>query len=459
MPLSPEWQLLLSGAKTQPTSADIQRIQQALGHDRLDWARLTQRACAHGIAPLLYHTVQHMGVTEACPAMALEAWQRVSYATAVTHTLFSQALQRVLRALQELHIAVIVLKGAALAETVYPGGAVRPRRDTDVLVRGEDLARVADTLGTMGYHFTGGTHPQAWWRAEHYHWTFRQPNPPPFDVPLEVHWHLDRPSRPFAIDLEGLWQRATPATIAGVDTHILAPEDGLLYLSLHACHHAGAPMRRGRFNLRLLSCCDVAEVIRHYAPSFDWDAFVRRAQSWGVIPYVYLHLLLARDLVGAAVPESVLAALTPQGFDGRLLGWARDELLEDLGTSPLFPDLLRLWWGPGVRERAAIVGKLWSPAAVARSSRIPPAFKRRYGHYLARLTDLVRRYGPVLWRLIRHDPALMAQMERKAHLAAWLSPFMIPSAAPIEAFGPMVGSWVGKHLDFYSRSRRTSGPL
>ena len=161
MPLSPEWQLLLSGAKALPTSADMQRIHQAMGDSQLVWARATQRACANGIAPLLYHTMQHMGLTEGLPSEALEVLQRVSYATAVNHTLFSQALQRVLRALQDIGIAVIVLKGAALAETVYPGGAVRPRRDADVLVRGEDLTEVADTLGALGYHFTGGARPQA----------------------------------------------------------------------------------------------------------------------------------------------------------------------------------------------------------------------------------------------------------------------------------------------------------
>jgi hypothetical protein len=244
MSSSPEWQLLLAGAKRQRTSADIQRINQALQHPQLAWDRLTQRACAHGIAPLLYQTVQQMGLTGVLPSAALEVWQRVYYATAVNHTLFSQALHQVLRALQDRRIAVIVLKGAALAETVYPCGAVRPRRDVDLLVRAEDLSRVEGILETLGYQLSIGNRSKGWWRTQHYHWAFRQPNPPPFDVPLEVHWQLERPSRPFAIDLEGLWQRAMPATIAGVDTLILAPEDGLVYLCLHTCHHAGAPLQQ-----------------------------------------------------------------------------------------------------------------------------------------------------------------------------------------------------------------------
>jgi hypothetical protein len=423
MPLTAEWQLLLSCAKTQPTGTDVQRFHEALRQPRLAWARVTQRAYTHGIAPLLFHTIRQMSLAELLPSAVLEAWQRVYYATAVNHTLSSQALHRALRALEGRGIAAIVLKGAALAETVYPSGAVRPRRDVDLLVRAEDLSGVEDALEGLGYQFTGSGLSKAWWRTQHYHWAFRQPAAPPFDVPLEVHWYLERPSRPFSIDLEGLWQRAMPAIIAGVDTRILAPEDSLAYLCLHACHHAGAPLREPRLNFRLLSFCDMGEVVRHYTPSLDWASLAQRVQQWGIGPFVYLPLQLARRLVGAAVPESALAALEPEGFDARLISWACDEVLEDPGTSVLFPDLLRLWRGRWLKDRAAVVERVLSPARIAKYYGVPSASKRRYGYYPARLKDLLVRYGPVLWRLIRRDPALAAEADRKVHLSAWLSPF------------------------------------
>jgi hypothetical protein len=422
MPLSPEWQLLLACTKTSLTSADVERIHQALEHPQLAWARLAHRACFHGIAPLLYYRLQQIDLTEVLPSAALQVWQRAYYATALTHRLFSQALQRVLRALQAGGTAVIVLKGAALAETVYPSPAVRPMRDVDLLVRAADLARVEDTLRALGYRLTEGPHPKAWWRAQHYHWTFRQPAAPPLDMPLEVHWHLDRPSRPFAIEIEGLWQRAVPTTIAGVDTRILAPEDQLLHLCLHTCRHAGGPLHEGRMNLRLLSFCDLAAVIQHDASTMDWAQLARRAQQWGVAPYVALPLQLARDLVGAAVPEAALAALEAERVDARLLGWVCDELLEDPGTAPPALARLRRWQRGGFRDWAAVLGTLRSPAVRDRAAGSPPAMLR-YGNYPVRLAHLVRRFGPVLWRLIRQDPVLTAQAERKVHLAAWLRPF------------------------------------
>ena len=422
MSLSPEWQVLLSCVKTPLTSADVQRLHQALGQLQLAWARITQRACTHGIAPLLYHRLQQMDLTEVLPPAALQVWQRAYHATALTHQLYSQALQRVLRALQDLGTAVIVLKGAALAETVYPCGAVRPMRDVDLLVRAEALSRVEDTLVAMGYRLAEGAHPKAWWRAQHFQWAFRKPETPPFDVPLEVHWHIDRPSRPFAIELEGLWQRAIHATVAGVDTRILAPEDQLLHLCLHTCRHAGGPLREGRMNLRLLSFCDLAAVIQHGASTMDWAQLARRAQQWGVVPYVALPLQLARDLVGAAVPGAALAALEAERADARLLGWVCDELLEDPGTAPPALARLRRWQRGGFRDWAAVLGTLRSPAVRDPAAGSPPAMLR-YGNYPARLAHLARRFGPVLWRLIRQDPVLTAQAERKVHLAAWLRPF------------------------------------
>jgi hypothetical protein len=275
----------------------------------------------------------------------------------------------------------------------------------------------------VGYRFVDHGRPKAYWRAQHYHLTFLPPEAFPCAVPVEVHWHIQRTSRPFRIDLEGLWQRAVPAVIAGVEARVFAPEDLLLHLCLHLCRHAGIPSGDGGLNWRLRAFCDLAAVIHHEGPALDWNVLSQRAQAWGVSPYVYLPLHLTRELCGVAMPASALAALKPDGFDGRLLTWARDELLEDPG--PLFPDLLRLWAGGHFKERAAVVRKILSPGVLAKRYAIAPMAAMRYGYYPRRLLDLARRYGSVFWRLVRHDPILTVQAERKAELTAWLRPFTI----------------------------------
>jgi Transglutaminase-like superfamily len=142
------------------------------------------------------------------------------------------------------------------------------------------------------------------------------------------------------------------------------------------------------------------------------EALVRRAQAWGIAPYAYLPLQLTRALWGVGLPEPVFGTLKPAAFDPRLVGRARDERLEAPETSPLPPDLLRLWRGPGVADRVAVLRRLLAPTVIARRYGVPPTSPRRHGDYPARLWHLARRYGPVLWWLVRHDPPSVARAER-----------------------------------------------
>jgi hypothetical protein len=367
----------------------------------------------------VYHHLHQLVGAGALPQGALEGLRQSYYGNVARNALLYKELHRVLVALQGMGSQTIILKGAALAETVYPNRALRAMSDIDLLVRLEELSRVEDRLLALGYALHPHSLGTAWVKAHHYHLVFVQPKATASAIPLEIHWHLDRPSWPFAIDLEGLWARAVPARIAGVESWMLSPEDLLLYLCLHTCKHGLAG------SLRPL--CDIAETIRRFGASIGWEQLQTRAAHWRVTPYVYLLLHLARDLAGAAVPDECLKALKPEDFEMRLLCWATSELLEEQDMPALFPDLLRLWKGPNVRDRLAIVRQSLSSTAVADAYGIAPASKRLYGYYPRRLKDLLRRYGPTLWRLLRQDPQLTALAEGKAQLVHWLQPFAASS--------------------------------
>jgi hypothetical protein len=125
---------------------------------------------------------------------------------------------------------------------------------------------------------------------------------------IEVHWHITPP--PSAVPVEELWQRAVPARIAGVDTHVFAAEDLVLHLAVHATYNS-------RCVVSVRACCDLAEVAR--TQPVDWDVVAGRAQRWKVGAGTYLLLRLARELLDAPIPRDVLDALAPRDFDERLL--------------------------------------------------------------------------------------------------------------------------------------------
>jgi hypothetical protein len=140
-------------------------------------------------------------------------------------------------------------------------------------------------------------------------------------------------------------------------------------------------------------------------------------------PYVYLPLYLATQLLSAAVPQPVLKALQPHDFDARLFDWARDRVLEPQHRPLIVPDLLQLWKGPQITDRTAVLKKILSPAVIAKYYAIPLTSKKMYLYYPLRLTHLVRRYGPMLWRLMCHHQPLTALAEGHAQLAHWLGPY------------------------------------
>jgi hypothetical protein len=184
-------------------------------------------------------------------------------------------------------------------------------RDIDVLVGREDLTRAAAILSGLGYALQYCNVEEVDY-TQHHH---LRPMARPDGVRVEIHWAIAQPALPFAIDVKGLWERARPAEIAGAEVLVLSPEDLLLHPCLHASFTHG-------FRVGLRACWDILETVNHYGQAIDWDLVVRRAQAWGIGRYVYLTLRLVRDLLGAGIPPTAVAALEPPGFPSEVVAWA-----------------------------------------------------------------------------------------------------------------------------------------
>ena len=211
-------------------------------------------------------------------------------------------LAELLRACADASLDLIVLKGAALAETVYPRPGLRVFGDVDVLVRLEDAPRAHALLSSLGYVVEAS----AWaeladgrdCEANFFRHTERGP------VVIELHTDLRNNTllrRQVQIDLAGLWERTRPACLAGGDARVLGPEDQLLHLCLHlAGHYFAAPN----------SLRDIAQVCA--VQSVDWPLFVSLCQAAHARAIGYSGLFAAATLLNASVPPFVLEALAPR---------------------------------------------------------------------------------------------------------------------------------------------------
>ncbi len=266
-------------------------------------------------------------------------------AALVQYAFFRPHLAALLRVFAEAQVDLLVLKGAALAETVYPRPSLRRFGDLDVLVRRADTGRARAVLEALGYIVD----PLAWedlgrgrdCQVNFFNHTDRA------SVVVELHTELinnDLFFGQFHVDDRGLWERARSVCLVGEAARTLGPEDQILHLCLHlAGHYLAAPQ-----SLRdIAQVCSVSRV--------DWTLFIRLAQKAGAATVCFAGLFAAARLLETPVPPAVLDALAPRPARGRLerIAEARAADITEAGTERLrLPLLWHLLGSPQARGRA-----------------------------------------------------------------------------------------------------------
>jgi len=355
-----------------------------------DWNEVVDIAADAGLAPLLFRRLKQSGARAWVPA---DGWRRLRKAyleSAGEGMRLHRELGPVLQSLRSSGIRVIALKGAYLAEAVYGDVALRPMHDVDLLVPTAELPGAAAVLRGMSR-----VHEPTEDTESH--------NPmhlPPFaigDLSVELHWTIVYPTGPVVVDATGLWDRARPANVAGVEVLSLCPEDLLLNQCLHLCYHHGC------IGLRYL--CDIAETVQRFSGDTDWAQVAHRAEEWGATRYVGLALHLAARMLDAEVPDDALERLVPGGLDPEVLEVARKTVLAgipyDKWLSPAFL---------GLRGHAPLtqkVKRLWKRVFLSReamASEYPASRNSRhlYGYHARRLWFVIRKWGPALGMMPGH---------------------------------------------------------
>ena len=400
---------LLDLLRTCESTSDIAPLPVLPGPD---WLHVARRAIRLGVAPLLLARIIAADFPPLeIPGEARQLLSECHLRNALRNMRLYARLADVLRAFAHDGIAAIVLKGAFLARNVYADPALRSMGDVDLLVQRSALARSERTLVQMG--FAPDTRPSWAEQTASGHELY------PFeldDLIVEVHWAIEDDESPFAINTEGLWQRARALEISGVPALALAPEDLLLHLCLHASYnHGWLPFGNG-----LRPFCDIAATIKHYGSGFGWHDFVSRARSWGTGNGVWLSLAVASDLIGAQVPGPVLAQLAPirHGGEWRTLacelafGTHYDDMIEILPA--LGPVWLTKQW-PHLSTAARLLAQLLPgrralstayPSLAARPA--PLAHLARWKDLLADCLRLMPPRRPTAYALVRREQSRLA---------------------------------------------------
>ena len=145
--LPPEARLLLFA--TRAPSAEHDRAISELVAQPLNWRLVGALAEREKLLPVLWNRLH--GHTAAVPPEIAERIHAQAAVTEFRMAITETVLQDVVRRLAAENIRVMLLKGAALATTVYPSFAARPMGDVDILVHPEEAPRAWQCMVDAGW--------------------------------------------------------------------------------------------------------------------------------------------------------------------------------------------------------------------------------------------------------------------------------------------------------------------
>lgn len=238
------------------------------------------------LLPALYVALRQ---SDAVVDPALLPYLRLAYVREqMRATTYRRVCCDVLALLAEAGIPVVLLRGAALAATVYGDPALRHCHDIALLLQQGDVARAADALRRNGLtpQKPGFAGPAALLRHE-------------TSLPVELH------TRVFSVPLYSLpwselWPRTDEVKIAGTPTNVLAPADALL----HVCGHMAYSSSRD--SLRWVG--DAWHLIR-VNQNLDWDSLCATAERARLTIPLAVALRYLSEALSAPIPERALQRL------------------------------------------------------------------------------------------------------------------------------------------------------
>ena len=283
---------------------------------QVDWRGVAALSEREAVAPLLFSVLRNQYIL---PSAVEKTLHRSYVITAARNTAIMHQLADVLRRLQGQGIPTLVLKGAALAASVYGEMAERPMGDIDLLVEISDTARALRALGECGYQRVDVDERGA--TSESFENEIMVARSGGASVPIELHWSLfDSPHHQRVLPIDWFWDTAVQRTVADTPAMTLGVDALVLHLCGHlVLHHHGQG---------LLWHHDLAEILWRSSSELCWDVILSKGSQCDLVLSLQRVLHELETNWGAPVPlwvRSRLAMARPTAAESRVVGWLTTE--------------------------------------------------------------------------------------------------------------------------------------
>jgi hypothetical protein len=288
--LDTEWFLLLAACSVVARPKNLDSVRSRLAGP-INWASLLDLAEQHGVVPLLCQVLS--SIENEVPAEPMLSLKQSYHTNLRKSLILAGELIRVLDRIDALGVEVMPYKGLTLAETMYGNMALRQTGDIDLLIRPQDFLQIKNAVRELGYmpHMPLFETEERAYLISGYECAF--------DCSagrnlLELQWALQPRLYAVDTDMDALFRRAVPATVAGRKVKTLSHEDMLVVLAVHAAKHVWG---------RLIWLCDIAQIVN--LPSLNWDWIADQASELGIARILSITLQLTSTLLRAPLPPSV----------------------------------------------------------------------------------------------------------------------------------------------------------
>lgn len=272
-----------------------------------------RRILYHGIAGLLHERRDRL---EGWPPALLDTLRTESLARAVWELGHARLLRAAVEALHASGVASVLLKGTALAYSLYPSPALRFRGDSDLLIAPGDLAAAREVLAGLGWRRPG--HGEGPFGPLHFQEVWQRTDPMGLAHDIDLHWEVTN-SRALrdVLDVHRVLAEATP--LPGLSPHARTPDPvtALIHRAVNRAEHA----RSGYFSLdrneydpdRLLWAIDI-DLLSAGMSDAQWEKFVGRASGAGVGSICADALAFTGKSLGTRAPDwaARLLAMAPR---------------------------------------------------------------------------------------------------------------------------------------------------
>lgn len=306
----------------------------------LDWPTLTKRIIDDGLAPLLYHRFRSR--PEHLPPPTFNQLKHHYYQNASVNHIRQQELKRIGQSFSGRDIPILVLKGAALATTIYEDPALRFMGDLDIAVPPHQASEALTLLQQDGYQpieEASNNQQLAFLHEKGWHVGLRRMVWGK-QIDLEFHWPLRQSvliNQAITLDVQQLWQTAVPLDQTA---NLWQPAPPLMLL--HLCLHTGLQHRFTDFGLR--QYIDLDRLIRQQGEQATfWADFITQAKAIGASHLSYACLSLCQQLLQTPVPAGTLTALRPPSWKQGILA-RRLPPADVLNRARSLYDHRRIWW-------------------------------------------------------------------------------------------------------------------